>query len=132
MILSFEIPAVPKLRPRATTRGSFVRMYKPEKLKNFEESIQELARTQMVGSEMFTGPLTVSFNFVLKKPKSVKRPYPSVKPDLSNLIKSVEDGLNGVAWKDDALICAISASKRYGNEDLIVVKIDNILDDNNG
>ena len=81
---------------------------------------------------MFTGPLTVSFNFVLKKPKSVKRPYPSVKPDLSNLIKSVEDGLNGVAWKDDALICAISASKRYGNEDLIVVKIDNILDDNNG
>lgn len=35
------------------------------------------------------------------------------KPDLDNIIKSVFDGLNGVAWTDDALVCVIEAGKNY-------------------
>lgn len=59
------------------------------------------------------GPLAVAFIFFLTKPKSVKREKPSVRPDLTKLIRAVEDALTGVIWKDDAQIVRQTASKDY-------------------
>lgn len=50
-------------------------------------------------------PLSVGMVFVLARPKSVRRPYPSVTPDLSKLARAVEDALTDAGvWRDDALV----------------------------
>lgn len=44
-------------------------------------------------------------------------------PDLSNLIKHIEDALNGVAYRDDAMISRITARKLYGRKAATVVTL---------
>jgi|SRR6478609_7906131 len=47
--------------------------------------------------------------------KQSARPHPTGRPDLSNLVKLVEDALNENAFKDDSRIVAYGATgKRYG------------------
>lgn len=70
-------------------------------------------------------PLAVDITFFVKRPKTVrKRPYPSVKPDLDNLIKMLLDACNKMIFTDDALICELSAKKIYAEEDsaLLIIK----------
>lgn len=46
-------------------------------------------------------PLGIAFTFRFTRPKSVKRKYPTVPPDLNNIIKPVEDALKGILIYDD-------------------------------
>jgi Holliday junction resolvase RusA-like endonuclease len=39
---------------------------------------------------------------------------PAKRPDLSNIVKGVEDGMNGVVLRDDSLIVWLLAHKGYG------------------
>ncbi len=59
--------------------------------------------------------LYVRVEFILPRPKSVKRIYPAVKPDLDKLVRAVLDGL-WPAWGDDAQVVGLLASKRYCGE----------------
>ena len=43
------------------------------------------------------------------------RIFCTVKPDLTNIIKGIEDGLNKVAYKDDSYIVDLVGHKRYAN-----------------
>jgi Holliday junction resolvase RusA-like endonuclease len=62
-------------------------------------------------------PVEIALVFYLPKPKSVKRQWPSVKPDLDKLIRSTFDGLTtGGLYLDDALVIAVSASKEYATD----------------
>lgn len=62
-------------------------------------------------------PVEIALVFYLPKPKSVKRDWPSVKPDLDKLIRSTFDGLTtGGLYADDALVIAVSASKQYATD----------------
>lgn len=38
----------------------------------------------------------------------------TVKPDIDNLLKLVKDGLNGLAWVDDAQAISVTGRKQYG------------------
>jgi hypothetical protein len=53
--------------------------------------------------------------FVLARPRTVRRPYPSVTPDLSKLVRAVEDALTDAGvWRDDALVVRYhELEKRY-------------------
>lgn len=71
-------------------------------------------------------PLEATFKFIFEKPKSVKRPKPSVKPDLSKLIRSVEDSLTKAGvWSDDARVIRYGAGtgKEYGSPAGVWVQI---------
>ncbi len=59
------------------------------------------------------GPLHVEFIFGMPRGKTVKREEPSVRPDLTKLIRAVEDACTGIVWKDDAQIVRQVASKVY-------------------
>lgn len=64
----------------------------------------------------WTGAVGISLDFTLRKPKSAKnRQYPITKPDLDKAIRAVWDGLKGIIYTDDKLICYIGpTTKRYG------------------
>jgi len=71
--------------------------------------------------------LRLDATFVLERPsshygtgrnagvlKGSARPFPTGRPDLSNLVKLVEDALNENAFKDDSRIVECKATKVYG------------------
>lgn len=69
-----------------------------------------------------SGALVLRVIFTFARPKTVtraKRPFPSVYPDLSKLIRSTEDALKAAGViSDDALICEYTRlAKVYANED---------------
>lgn len=48
---------------------------------------------------------------------------PTTKPDLDNLLKSVKDALNGVAYVDDSQIVTITAEKAYGEQPKTIIQV---------
>lgn len=63
------------------------------------------ARRQYARPAPLDVPLSVGMVFLMARPKSVRRPYPSVTPDLSKLVRAVEDALTDAkVWRDDALV----------------------------
>lgn len=115
---------VAKSRPRGyRTKQGGIRFYTPVKSQRFENLVRE--RAEKVFTRPLGGPLRMVLVFLLPRPKRLiwkKRPMVRVacdrKPDVTNLAKSVEDGLNGVAYGDDAQIVDLHVSKFYhaGNE----------------
>ena len=68
-------------------------------------------------------PLHLVMLFLMKIPKSLSKkkklelngkPHKKA-PDLSNMIKFIEDTFNKYIWEDDRLISKISAEKRYSH-----------------
>jgi Holliday junction resolvase RusA-like endonuclease len=64
---------------------------------------------------VFLEPVVVRATFFLPRPKTVKRPLPSVAPDLDKLCRALGDALSvdSHAVQDDALIVKWEASKVY-------------------
>ena len=72
------------------------------------------------------GYVTMTMLFTFVRPKSVKakkRPDMTVKPDLDKLCRTVLDALTGVAYKDDSQVIGIIANKRYGEVEMLHVKV---------
>lgn len=107
---------IPLARPRFGRGG---KIFTPAHCQNAKRRIALEALCSMKGHRKFHGPLDVEIHFELKMPKKPKdyqaqgKPHIST-PDLSNLIKLVEDALNDVVWYDDALISKILSTKFYG------------------
>lgn len=66
------------------------------------------------GARPSTDPMFIEMMFYMPRPKTVKRPEPSVAPDLDKLIRAVLDGLTAIAYVDDGQVTQISAQKAYG------------------
>lgn len=67
------------------------------------------------------GAVQVELTFVLIKPKTVKRIYPFVRPDLDKLCRAVLDALTGVAFKDDQQVTKLYAEKIYGDKEGVFI-----------
>lgn len=136
----FIIPgrAVPKARPRVTKRGF---TYTPKSTKDFEKLVRDTYISEFGGNAMFPPqmPLAMVVEFGLKPPKSwaktkrkraiEKEIFPVGRPDVDNLLKGVQDALNGVAYPDDSQIIAITARKVYTKDDQTKVAIWSINND---
>ena len=73
-----------------------------------------------------TGPIHLCIVFYFEHPKghygtgrnagrlkeSAPRDY-TKKPDLSKLVRAVEDAITGIVWKDDSQVAQITAAKKY-------------------
>ena len=128
--------AVAKARPRVTKSGY---AYTPKTTKEFEAKVKE-AYLKYCGDSMFpeSTPLAICIEFQFAPPKSwsqVKRKkakereiFPTCRPDVDNLCKSIGDALNGVAYHDDSQIVAMTARKIYAREDKTKVVIWSLYD----
>jgi Holliday junction resolvase RusA-like endonuclease len=113
---TLDIEPKPKQRPRFNGRSG--RVYTQDQTLQFERDVRRLASEHI--SEPLMGALGLEVLFVHPRLKSEPkkrsgRKYKSTKPDLSNLVKSLEDGLEGVAFKNDAQIVSLSAEKVYAS-----------------
>ena len=49
---------------------------------------------------------------------------PTTKPDTSNMVKAIEDAMNGVAFVDDAQIVRLFATKLYAEVPGVDVRVE--------
>jgi Holliday junction resolvase RusA-like endonuclease len=95
---------VPKARPRVTQHGTFT----PQATKDWEALVGWSYR--QANGPLFPGLVRVVMHFYYRRKRSER-------VDIDNLIKSVLDGLNKVAWDDDAQVRFIMADLAYVKED---------------
>ena len=126
-MVTFKVDADPvgKQRARYAKRGNFVQTYTPDKTRNYETLIKEAAIEAMGSSEPLETPVTLYLYIRAPIPKSLSKKRieaclnglekPIKKPDASNVLKSVEDAMNGVVYKDDSQIVNIHVSKVYSS-----------------
>ena len=116
--ITFIVPGEPvaKGRPRATTINGDARMYTPKKTANYEALVALAA--QQAGCVPFQGPVKLTIAAYWSCPKSQQRkrdPRPQqwkvTKPDGDNLMKSIADGLIGIAYQDDSQAAEVTVRK---------------------
>lgn len=108
---TFEFQTPPQAQERGRI-GKFGNIYIPQKSQNFKASIKsEIDKAWKL--EPLHDDLYVEITFRFERPKSVKRPYPSVKPDVDNCTKILLDALNKKLWHDDSIIIGLMAMKVY-------------------
>jgi crossover junction endodeoxyribonuclease RusA len=83
---------------------------------------------ELFGFKPIASAVKVELDFIMARPKSAKRAFPSVKPDLDKLIRAVLDGLTGVAYEDDSQVILIQSSKTYGEKQGVWIGIEQIIE----
>ena len=66
--------------------------------------------------ELVEGPVGLRVCFYFARPKSLPKKvlHHIKKPDLSKLIRSIEDSLTNIVWGDDSQVVHVVATKQYG------------------
>jgi crossover junction endodeoxyribonuclease RusA len=63
------------------------------------------------------GPLALTVHFLLPAPKTIKRVWPTTRPDLDKLVRSTFDALTiGGLWLDDSQVVTLMANKQYATD----------------
>lgn len=62
------------------------------------------------------GAWRCTMTFRVRRPASVRRPAPTVMPDLDKYVRAILDALTGRVWIDDGQVVWLTASKRYADD----------------
>jgi Holliday junction resolvase RusA-like endonuclease len=83
-------------------------------LKGWETMVRSAAQ-QQCGGAFFDGAVRLAVVFFLPRPKSkpASVKHHLTRPDLSKLLRGIEDALTGVLWMDDSSVVEIVARKAY-------------------
>ena len=122
-----------KGRPRFRRCGKFVRTYTDESTQDYEMSIKEAYINAKQETFFNNEPLEAEIEIYQAVPKSTSKKKtqemlnglirPTKKPDVDNVLKSVFDSLNKVAYCDDTQIVSVKAVKHYAINNYMVVRI---------
>lgn len=82
--------------------------------------IARIARTVINDKAKFGVELHLTF--ILRKPKTVNRSEPFIRPDIDKLSRAVLDGLTGVAYEDDEQVVKLTAIKEYGETEGVWIR----------
>ena len=126
MIIQFIVPAIPIAQPRQRHRviqqsggRAFATNYTPKNdpVNAFKAAVQ-LAASNAYRGPPIEGPVEMDVVFVMPRPKSMiwkKRDMPRVphtgKPDRDNMLKSLQDALEGLLFRNDSQIYDGRATK---------------------
>lgn len=104
LIASFEVPGEPasKSRPRFTSKGH---VYTPAAVKQAEQMIATAFRA--AGGRLMNDP-NVAFRVEAEFHQGTHQ-----RRDVDNMLKLVLDGLNKIAWPDDAQVLDVRGRKRF-------------------
>lgn len=127
------IPGVPT--PWARTAKYRGRSITPAGQINAQGNIAQLAALEWRGRELLGGPVALSciFRFTvpkrLEKQQDERRFWKTSRPDIDNLVKQVSDALNGIVWRDDAVVCSLSADKCFDTKPSTTIVIEEMAAD---
>ena len=111
-----------KQRPRFN--GKFA--YTPKETRSYENLVRCKAEDAMIKNNLsiFTGPLTAEIEVLFETPKSASKKmiknieenkeYPTKKPDVDNIAKTILDALNKIVYEDDSQVVDLIVHKVYG------------------
>lgn len=139
MQIDFTVPGTPvaKGRPVFSRRGNFVVAYTPEKTANYETLVRfsyiESSKNQMFPEN---SQLKIAIKAYMPIPKSASKKKhadmaagairPVTRPDTDNIVKSVLDGLNTIAFHDDSQVVDIAAGKWYSEQPRTEISIEEV------
>jgi len=116
--------------------GKIHRMaFSDKKLKAWQKEISTVANTY--GFQPLEGPLELEIDIYLPRPKrcdskaeielwGTGRVPSATRPDRVNLVKAIEDGLNGILWLDDSQVWDCNARKWFheqGGEPRVEIRV---------
>ena len=109
--------------------------YLPPDSRDWMKLVRDLA-CRVAPPEPWTGAMDVTIEVYVapgKRPYTFIPPtaataspvthYPTSKPDLANILKGIEDALNGLVWVDDSQNVNVTLTKRFGERDETVVTV---------
>lgn len=111
--VSFTIPHRPVAAARMTRYSKYT-SDRASRYLSFKSVVQTYARMEMRERPPLEGPLALMLRFTYRG----RRPG-----DLSNLVKAIEDGGNGILWVDDRVIDVLNASIHKGDTEGVEVTI---------
>lgn len=111
-----------KARPRFRRIGKFTTTYTPKETVEYENKVRKSFK-QVIDKNYkpIEGPIEADAKCYCPIPKSLSKKKQQLligqpctkKPDTDNIIKSILDPLNDLAYKDDSQVCKITGLKIY-------------------
>lgn len=117
-----------------TGKKDFIMSYQSKSVTDNAQNIGKIALSQLpvgfkpydcaiVAKVTFVFPVLKSWNKITKKAfEDGQVMYKTSKPDVDNLLKSLFDGLNGIAFVDDSRVSRVLSEKIYGKEPRIEIE----------
>lgn len=119
-----------KARPRLGRYGT----YTPESTVNYENLVK-ISYLNANGINLHSSPIKMKIKAIFEPPKSISKKkraellmskVVTKKPDFDNIGKIVADALNKIAYDDDSQICKFEIEKVYGEQEKLIVEIEEI------
>ena len=121
-----------KARPRVNTYTGIA--YTPTPTKDYENLIKQYFKIKYPRFVPLEGRIAIKIIAYFNIPKTTSKKdkelindgklSPTKKPDIDNIVKIVLDALNKMAFKDDNQITKLEVEKFYGQEEKIVVRVE--------
>ncbi len=117
MNVSFTVPGrpVPKQRPRVYMSGRRAQVYTPRETREYEETVGWYARPR------FKHPLLEPVRLAIR---AFLRRGPGREPDATNVAKSVEDGMNTIAYQDDIQVKSLRTDLWFSQDERVDVCVE--------
>ena len=137
-VVSFTVygtakPAGSKSIGHAKNGRAFVRDSSGTPGKDWRRNVAQAAGIAMRAAPLLDGPVELQVRFYVPRPKvhlsargGVKASapgFPTARPDVTKLLRAVEDAITGIVWRDDAQVVVQHAEKRYGEPARAVIAI---------
>ena len=133
----FTVPGAPKGKARARTvrgRGGNSFSYTPEQTVLYENLIKCCYRQEASGVIFKPLKVTIIAYYPIVKSTSKKKKqqmlddlmFPTKKPDIDNIAKSILDALNKLAYRDDTQVVTLHMEKHYAEDPRVEVEIEEI------
>lgn len=109
---------IPQGSKKAFVRGGRVSLVEANpKHKSWRSAVTAACSSVWTDREPLDGPVEVEIVFVFERPKSVKREWMTVKPDIDKLVRAIFDAVSDAGvWSGDQQVVRLICQKRYVNE----------------
>lgn len=108
--ISFIVEGIPRAKSYKIVKN---KLYKSQECEDFEWHIGLCAKVASAGMPKLEGAIKLILNIYIYSTKPRKSIYCTNKPDCTNILKSVEDGMKNICFKDDKDVAKQETAKYW-------------------